>query len=164
MFNKTGVATLEMIKEILPSEERRKKGPYAVFECFQEIPCNPCYTSCKVGAVQEFKDINNIPQVDADKCTGCGICVSNCPGLAIFVIDETYSDEEAAIKIPYELLPLPEKDQVVDALDREGKIIGKARVIKVQNSKALNKTNAVTIAVPKDQAMLVRHIGWGENS
>jgi len=164
MFNKTGVASLEMIKETLPSEERRKKGPYAVFECFQEIPCNPCYTSCKVGAVAEFKDINDIPQVDADKCTGCGICVSNCPGLAIFVIDETYSDEEAAIKIPYELLPLPEVDQVVDALDREGKIIGKARVLKVQNSKALNKTNAVTIAVPKDQSLLVRHIGLGGNS
>lgn len=163
MFDKTGVASREMIKEILPSDERRGKGPFAVFECFQEIPCNPCYTSCKVGAVVEFEDINNIPQVDFDKCTGCGVCVSNCPGLAIFVIDETYSDEEATIKIPYELLPLPEVDQVVDALDREGKLIGKARVLKVQNSKALNKTNAITIAVPKDQAMLVRHIGLGGN-
>lgn len=163
MFDKTGVASLEMIKNILPSEERRKKGPYAVFECFQEIPCNPCYTSCKVGAVKEFQDINNIPQVDSNKCTGCGVCVSNCPGLAIFVIDETYSEEEATIKLPYELLPLPKVDQIVDALDREGKSIGKARIIKVQNAKALNKTNAITIAVPKDQAMLVRHIGLGGN-
>lgn len=163
MFDQTGVASLEMIKKILPSAERRKKGPYAVFECFQEIPCNPCYTSCKVGAVAEFQDINNLPQVNQEKCTGCGICVSNCPGLAIFVIDETYSNEEVTIKMPYELLPLPKQGQVVDALDREGNVVGKARVVKVQNSQALNKTNAVTIAVPKDQAMMVRHIGWGEN-
>lgn len=163
MFDRTGIASLEMIKKILPSAERRRKGPYAMFECFQEIPCNPCYTSCKVGAVAEFKDLNDLPQVDEEKCTGCGICVSNCPGLAIFVIDETYSNEEATIKMPYELFPLPKPGQVVDALDREGNLVGKAQVIKVQNSKALNKTNAVTIAVPKDQALLVRHIGWEEN-
>ncbi|WP_148137272.1 4Fe-4S binding protein [Candidatus Formimonas warabiya] len=163
MFDKTGVASPEMIKGILPSEERRKKGPYAVFECFQEIPCNPCYTSCKVGAVEEMKDINHLPKVNYEKCTGCGVCVSNCPGLAIFVIDETYSENEATIKIPYELVPLPQFGQIVDALDREGQVIGKGRVLKVQNSKALNKTNAVTIAVLKDQAMLVRHIGLGGN-
>lgn len=160
MFNKTGVATPEMIAGILPCEERRKKGPYAVFECFQEIPCNPCHTSCKAGAVTAFEDINNIPKVNYEKCTGCGVCVSNCPGLAIFIIDETYGDDEATIKLPYELTPLPEAGQTVDALDREGKVVGKARVIKVQNSPALNKTNAVTIAVPKAQAMVVRHIGW----
>ena len=27
------------VQGILPSEERRKKGPYALFECFQNIPC-----------------------------------------------------------------------------------------------------------------------------
>lgn len=163
MFDKTGVASPEMLKGIIPGEERRKKGSYAVFECFQEIPCNPCQTSCKVGAVAVFQDINNIPQVNFEKCTGCGICVSNCPGLAIFVIDETYSENEATIKIPYELVPLPKVGQAVDALDREGKVIGKAQVLKVQSSKALNKTNAITIVVPKDQAMLVRHIGLGGN-
>ncbi|SFG21595.1 4Fe-4S binding domain-containing protein [Desulfotomaculum arcticum] len=163
MFDKTGVATPEMLKEIVPSEERRKRGPYAVFECFQKIPCNPCQTSCKFGAVAVFQDINNTPQVDFEKCTGCGVCVSNCPGLAISIIDETYSENEATIKIPYELLPLPMVGQVVDALDREGQVIGKAQVIKVQSSKALNKTNAITIAVPKDQAMLVRNIGLGGN-
>lgn len=163
MFDKTGVATPEMLKRIVPGEERRNKGPYAVFECFQEIPCNPCQTSCKVGAVAAFEDINNIPRVYLEKCTGCGICASNCPGLAIFIIDETYSENEATIKIPYELVPLPKAGQIVDALDREGKVIGKAQVLKVQSSKALNKTNTVTIAVPKDQAMLVRHIGLGGN-
>lgn len=162
MFKKTGVATAEMIQAIMPSEERRKKGPYAIFECFQKIPCNPCHTSCRFGAVTAFEDINNTPEVDYEKCTGCGVCVSNCPGLAIFVIDETYSAEEATIRIPYELVPLPQAGQTVNALDREGKVVGKAKVIKVQNSPALNKTNAITIAVPKNLAMVVRHIGLEE--
>ena len=159
MFDKTGVATPEMVEKVLPSIERRQKGPYAVFECFQQIPCNPCSTACAFGAVAAFEDINHIPSVDHESCTGCGRCVSRCPGLAIFIVDETYSDMEATIKIPYELVPLPAEGQVVDAIDRAGEVVGKARVIKVQNSKALNKTNVITIAVPKEQAQIVRHIG-----
>ena len=59
MFEKIGVASEKMIKEILPSEERRQEGPYAIFECFEEIPCNPCFTGCKVGAVKPFNNINS---------------------------------------------------------------------------------------------------------
>ena len=158
MLSKTGVASLEMIEKILPGKERQEKGAFALFECFEEIPCNPCYTSCKVGAVEPLEDINDLPKVDYEKCSGCGICVSECPGLAIFIIDKTYSETEAAIKLPYELLPLPEVGQEVDAKDREGKVIGKARVVKVQSSKALNKTNVVTIAVPKEHALIARSI------
>ena len=46
----------ERVLKLLPSEERRKKGPYAIFECFQQIPCNPCYTACRFGAVKELTD------------------------------------------------------------------------------------------------------------
>ncbi len=161
MLEKTGVANLEMVKKNLPSDERRKKGPYVVIECFQRIPCNPCYTACKVGAVKEFEDINDLPEVDYEKCTGCGLCVSSCPGLACFVIDETYSEDEATIKLPYELLPLPEVGEVLDALDREGNVVGKAKVVKVLSNKKLDCTNVITIAVPKEQCMVVRNIKLG---
>ena len=43
------------VQGILPSEERRQKGPYALFECFQNIPCNPCYTACKFNAVRLWR-------------------------------------------------------------------------------------------------------------
>ncbi len=161
MLENTGIVPQEMVEKILPSEERRAKGPYAIFECFQEIPCNPCFTGCKVGAVQPFEDINHIPVINHEKCTGCGLCVSACPGLACFVIDETYSDKETTIKIPYEFLPLPEVGQEVDALDRKGEVIGKAKVVAVQSNKKLDHTNAITIAVPKDQALVVRNIRLG---
>lgn len=161
MFNRTGVASKDMIENKLPSMERRKKGPYAVFECFQEIPCNPCFTACKTGAVETLEDINEIPQIHQEKCSGCGLCVSACPGLACFVIDETYSDGEILLKLPYEFLPLPEVGSTVDALDREGNIVGKAKVIKVQNHEKLDHTNVITIAIPKKFLLDVRNIQVG---
>lgn len=162
MFNKTGVATKEMVEAILPSKERRGKGPYAIFECFQDIPCNPCSTVCKFNAVKDFDNINDQPVVIHENCTGCAMCVSICPGLAIFVIDETYSDDEVMIKMPYEFLPLPVVTSTVNALDRDGKVIGKAKVLKVQNNKSLDNTNVVTISVPKEIFLDVRNIGLEE--
>jgi len=156
MLEKTGIPTREDIESITPSEERRKKGPVAVIECFQKIPCNPCYTSCKFGAIKEFEDINDRPVVDFDKCTGCGVCVVNCPGLAIFIIDETYSDTEALVKIPYEFIPLPEEGSYVTALNREGKPVCRAKVVKVQNAKSQDRTPVVSLAVPKEFSMEVR--------
>ena len=164
MFDKTGVASAEMVESRLPDQERREKGPYAVFECFQEIPCNPCSTSCKFGAVRPFADINHVPTVEHDKCTGCSMCVSRCPGLAIFIINEVYNDKEATIGSPYELTPLPEPGQEVDALDREGNTVGKATVLKVQSGKTQNKTNVVTVIVPKEQVHVVRNIGMEEDA
>ena len=45
----------------MPPEERRKAGPYVVYECYQKIPCNPCEKSCPFKAVTIGEDINNIP-------------------------------------------------------------------------------------------------------
>lgn len=156
MLEKTGIPTEEMLKKALPSDERRRRGPYAMFECFQRIPCNPCYTACKVGAVKPFNDINDLPEVDLEKCTGCGQCISACPGLAIFVIDETYSPTEALVKIPYEYLPVPEVGSQVEALNRAGEVVGKAKVVRVQNPK--NKTMIVWLAIPKELSLEVRGI------
>jgi len=156
VFKKTGLINVEMVEKTLPSLERRSGRPYAIFECFQEIPCNPCFTSCKQGAVIPFEDINDLPKIDYEKCNGCAVCVSACPGLACFVIDENYSVTEATIKLPYEFLPFPVEGKNVIALDREGNEVGTARVIKVQNNKKFNHTNIITIAVPKDQVLIVR--------
>ena len=40
----TGYLEYEELSQIqkLPSDERYAKGPVAVIECVQEIPCNPC--------------------------------------------------------------------------------------------------------------------------
>lgn len=156
MIEKTGVATEQDLALVTPPAERRAKGPVAVIECFQNIPCNPCYTACKRGAIQEFADINDRPIIDIEKCNGCGVCISHCPGLSIVVIDESYSDTEALIKLPYEFVPLPQEGSFVTALDREGKPVCRAKVVKVLNTKAQDRTPVISLAVPKEMSMTVR--------
>lgn len=159
MIYKTGVPTEEDLQKVAPSAERLAKGPVAVIECFQRIPCNPCYTACKRGAIKEFRDINDLPEIDHDLCNGCGLCVSKCPGLAIFIIDETYSEKEALVKLPYEFVPLPKEGDTVKAMDREGRVVGEARVVKIQNGKYEDRTPVISVAVPKELSMVVRNIG-----
>ncbi len=156
MLEITGIATPENIAEVTPSADRRAKGPVAVIECFQRIPCNPCQTACKRGAIKEFADINDRPTIDHSLCNGCAMCVSNCPGLSIFIVDESYSDTEAVVKMPYEFLPLPEEGSFVTALDREGKPVCRAKVLKVQNTKVQDRTPIVSLVVPKEFSMTAR--------
>jgi ferredoxin len=156
MLERTGIPTDNDLEKVIPNKKRLAKGPVVIIECFQKIPCDPCAISCKLGAIKPFKDINDLPQVDFDKCTGCGICISSCPGLAIFVIDLNYSEKKSLIKLPYEMLPLPEKGEDVYALDRAGSILAKVKVIKVLKIK--NKTNIISLEVPKSLAMKVRSI------
>lgn len=151
-----GIPTKEELEKVIPSAEVLAKGPVVIVECFQNIPCDPCAASCPSGAIQPFEDINNLPAVDYKKCTGCGLCIASCPGLAIFVVDINYSDTEALLKIPYEMLPLPKNGQVVAGLDRSGRKVADVKVEKVQRIK--NKTNIITIIVPKDLAMVIRNI------
>lgn len=156
MLERTGIPTDDDLEKVIPNKKRLAKGPVVIIECFQRIPCDPCAISCKLGAIKPFKDINDLPIVDFDKCTGCGICISSCPGLAIFVIDMNYSDEKSLIKLPHEMLPLPEKGEDVYALDRAGSILGTVKVIKVIKIK--DKTNIISLEVPKGMAMKVRSI------
>ena len=144
------------VRAILPSEERRKKGPYALFECFQNIPCNPCYTACKFNAVKPLTTITDTPETYFDNCVGCGACILACPGLAAFVIDESYSETESLVKIPYEYIPLPEVGSEVDGVNRIGEVVCKVRVEKEKKKK--NKTSVVTLVVPKEYTHIVRGI------
>lgn len=152
MLEKTGVATPEEIEKVFPSEKRLKKGPVVIVECFREIPCNPCYTACNQNAIKEFIDINDLPNVDHDNCNGCGLCISKCPGLAIRVLDMTWSEGEAIVRIPYEFIPLPEVGDIVEGLDREGNTLTDVRVEKVQNAKMMDKTPVLWLAVKKEFA------------
>lgn len=156
MIEKTGVPTKELVDSITPSCERRAKGAVAVIECFQDIPCNPCYTACNKKAIKELIDINDRPELNEEICNGCGVCIHNCPGLAIVVVDESYSDTESLIKIPYEFLPLPSENTYVTGLNRSGNPVCRAKVIKVLAGKSVDKTAIVTLAVPKDLSMEVR--------
>lgn len=139
-----------------PSAERRAKGPVAVMECVQNIPCNPCETSCKQGAIAVGDEITDTPRLDGEACSGCAVCVSVCPGQAVFVVDESFSEDEATVALPYEFEPLPAKGEAVTALDRSGAELGPARIVRVTNTKRQDKTAVVTMAVPKAWSMTAR--------
>ena len=72
--------------------------------------------------------------------------MANCPGLAITIIDKSYSDkEEVVIDFPFEYLPLPQEHQVVDAVNRYGEVVCKGIIKKVKQVKAYAGTTVVSI-------------------
>ncbi|MFA5537479.1 MAG: 4Fe-4S binding protein [Bacillota bacterium] len=156
MLEKTGIPSKEQVQAAKPKTEHQ--GPVAIMECFQEIPCDPCYAACMRGAIVPFENINHRPRLLPEKCNGCGNCVFACPGLAIFIVDESYSETETLVKIPYEYLPLPIKGDEVIALNREGSPIGKAKVLKVQKSKVMDHTPIIWLTVPKELGMEIRNV------
>jgi Fe-S-cluster-containing hydrogenase component 2 len=157
-LSQTGYLSEEEIKNGpgIPSESRRKKGPVAVIECIQDIPCNPCEASCRAGAISVGEDITNLPSLDEEKCVGCQTCVPICPGQAIFIVDESLPDGRATVMMPYEFLPLPDKGEIVTALDRAGNELGDATVTAVRKTERMDETAVVTIEVPKEWSMRAR--------
>jgi ferredoxin len=141
-----------------PGINRLMKGPVAVIECVEEIPCNPCQTACPAGAITIGASISNLPVLDENKCTGCGLCISSCPGLAIFVIDIQYGHDEALISLPFEALPLPQVGEEVPALNREGKEICQAKIVRISDKPSNGHTVVITISVLRKYALLVRNI------
>jgi Fe-S-cluster-containing hydrogenase component 2 len=150
MIEKDGIPTKEQIISVFPSLERINKGPVAVIECYQEIPCNPCATSCRFEAIHIGENINKRPDVTSENCTGCLVCLTKCPGLAISIVDGSKSKDYIHYTIPYEMVPLPEVGEKVAGLDREGAFLARVKVIKVRNPKSYDRTPLITLEVPRD--------------
>jgi Fe-S-cluster-containing hydrogenase component 2 len=163
---RTGVLSeRELLKgRQVPDRRRLAQGPAVVIECVEEIPCNPCAGACPRGAITVAPSLVSLPRVDYAKCNGCALCVARCPGLAIFVVNYNYSATEATVTIPWEMLPRPDKDGQVTALDRAGKPVGRARVVRVLDAKVLDRCAVVTLAVPKRLWKMVRSFRIGRTA
>ncbi|MCK4512357.1 4Fe-4S binding protein [bacterium] len=152
-----GILRSEGLSQLSPPPARLKAGPVVIIECVESIPCNPCVQACPKDAIIIEGDINNTPTVDYDKCNGCGLCISACPGLAIFVVDAGRSDGIGVVVLPYEYTPLPEKGEIVSASDRAGETVCDALVVRVADAKAFDRTPLISIEVPVEHVMAVRH-------
>lgn len=161
LFN-SGVLTEARPGAIAPPQDlwENKKNGLVVVECPQRIPCNPCNTSCPTKAITPFADINDVPVIEYEKCTGCALCVAVCPGLACFVIDLTFSPDKALFKLPYELLPVPAKGDIVDCLGRTGEVLAKGTVEAVTEPKK-DRTVVVHVSAPKELVNEIRGIKVG---
>jgi sarcosine oxidase subunit alpha len=139
------------------STERKGTGPYVVIECPEKIPCDPCVDACPNRAISIPGSIIELPQIDHEKCTGCLICIPRCPGLAIFVVDETPEDH-SIVYIPYEFLPKPKKGDTAKGLDRDGRERCEVTIVKVIDAKKFDRCAIVGFSVPKELAQEIRAV------
>jgi len=156
MIEIDGIPTLGELKKSMPSEERMRKRAVAMHECYQDIPCDPCLHSCYLHCIT-MESLTSTPKIDQAKCTGCGLCVAACPGIAIFLLE--LKGERGYLTLAYEFAPLPEEGEIVDALDRRGKPVAEAKVEKVYSLPGVDKstrTTLVKISFPQEKIMEVR--------
>ena len=149
-YKSTGIIRKEDIE--IPDDDRLEEGPVVIVECVENIPCNPCVAACPKDAIS-MDEITDVPDIDFEDCIGCALCVTECPGLAIFVVDCSYSGDKCKVTVPYEYLPVPDKGDKVIALNRKGEELQEAEVTKVRES---GKTYAITMELDKEHAMDAR--------
>jgi len=145
MLNRNGVPSLEQILSRFP-EATLLTHPKAILECYEDIPCNPCETSCPFDAIIIGSNIKVQPKLVTEACTGCGICVTSCPGLAIIVAQ--IKGQEAIFKIPYEFIPYPNVNEIWHGVNRKGEVICDAKIQHVSLNKKQDHTMLVTVSVP----------------
>jgi Fe-S-cluster-containing hydrogenase component 2 len=150
----------ELSSKLFPEGERLRRAPFPLIECVENIPCNPCETSCPRGAIKIGENITDVPQIDFDKCNGCSICLLKCPGLAIFIADMR-EEGKAKLSIPYEFWPLPEVGSKCKCVDRAGKYVCEGEIVAVREMKK-EKTHIVTAQFPEKFINEVRHFIIGE--
>lgn len=100
--------------------------------CIEPIPCNPCETSCPAGAITVGSDITDLPVLDPALCTGCGICLAVCPGLAIRLLEEGGEPEQLTVAFPWEYPDLPEAGEGVVLVDMNGRPLGNGTVTRIR--------------------------------
>ncbi|MBN2281461.1 MAG: FAD-dependent oxidoreductase [Candidatus Marinimicrobia bacterium] len=118
-----------------------------IINCSQEIPCNPCTSVCPVQAIQLKENLGSIMDIPiyTEGCTGCGLCVAICPGLAI-VLARQADENFAEVVIPYEFIPAFDIGDKIPLADATGNHIGDGVVLKIRTMKKF-KTHLITVKV-----------------
>ncbi len=124
-------------KPYMPSTERMKK-PFVMIDCLYGFACNPCAFACPHGAITKTSS-STVPQIDYDKCIGCMICVTMCPGLAIF----GYNVEKQQLFLPVEYEVAEEAEVFI--VNNNGEKLGEGVVEKIMVKP--NKTNLARVKV-----------------
>ena len=129
-------------------EANKKIGFKARINCIQPIPCNPCETACPFGAISIGEDITNLPELELEKCKGCGLCVAACPGIAINMVKITGAAFDS-VTIPFEYYPTPRVGAEVKLVNTDGQIIGNGIVEKVYQPDKKDPTQLLQLQVAK---------------
>ena len=130
-----------------------KQNLSPVFQCFQEIPCNPCTTVCPKGCISlvgKFGNIMDTPSYTLDECTGCGLCVAICPGLAVSLA-KRIDEASAEVVLPHEYLIGFSPGDMINVTDIDGNILEKAEVKHIRLNKKY-RTHLVTVKMSLNNA------------
>ena len=135
--------------EVHPYEvPKSREGVYPVIHCNQEIPCNPCMTSCPLDLISTGgHPIMGVPEYDGG-CSGCRRCVAICPGLAITLVDWRGRGERPLVTVPFELgeWRLEGVTELV-VTDIHGKPLGKGSVRDLKPAPGFSKTLMLSLEV-----------------
>ncbi|MBF0363688.1 MAG: FAD-dependent oxidoreductase [Oligoflexia bacterium] len=128
-----------------------------LINCTQDIPCNPCESSCHFGAITIGKKINQQPDVNYQICKGCGLCVPACPGRAIRILQYNYQDKNnqdnlSALTIPFEFWPYPKVGDEILLHNISGEVVTKGKVLKVNIPKKKTECGTLTVSLDKQYA------------
>ncbi len=134
-----------------PSEITNKQDlsglVYPRIFCYQQIPCNPCVTSCLKNCIQiEGDPIYDIPLYKGG-CIGCMQCVVTCPALAITLVDKRKKlNDKVNVTFPFEFLDdfLPQK--IYKLSNFEGNVIGEGEFISIKHFYK-DKRSLITLSV-----------------
>ncbi len=133
-----------------------REGVFPVLHCMQEIPCNPCMTSCPKNLIgTSGHPILGIPEY-SEGCIGCEKCVSVCPGLAITLVDFRKDPARPTVSIPFELDSTGLKAGMgLELTDREGGSLGKGVLLATREVPGGRRTVLLRIAVAAEIASRV---------
>ncbi|KAJ3443836.1 anaerobic glycerol-3-phosphate dehydrogenase subunit b [Anaeramoeba flamelloides] len=129
------------------------EGFFPVFHCFQDIPCDACTAACNHGNIETGEEgITEIPQFlgEVDDCDGCLKCVSECPGLAVTLVDYNDDSDNPIVTFPYEIWQSDVKvGSKVEVMDDFGATIGRFPVERIITR---GETLLVSVRMPSKYA------------
>jgi len=107
-----------------------------IIRCDEEIPCNPCTSVCPVNAIQLEEKLGTIMDIPRylGTCTGCGLCVLICPGLAI-TLARKLDDSSAEVILPHEFLTDFNVGDRIPVTDQTGQYLEDTEVLKIRFNK-----------------------------
>jgi NADPH-dependent 2,4-dienoyl-CoA reductase/sulfur reductase-like enzyme/Fe-S-cluster-containing hydrogenase component 2 len=136
---------------VIPEKEWRP-----VFFCSEEIPCNPCVSVCPVQSIKLKSlrgTIMDLPYFDGTRCTGCGSCLTICPGLAITLV-RRIDDAHAELILPWEFPATFEIGTSMELVDQGGSLMCLA-ALKAKRFHLPSKTWLLTFRVELAKASTI---------
>jgi sarcosine oxidase, subunit alpha len=143
-------------KTIISSGDESIGQVMPIIHCSQEIPCNPCAMICPSGLIHiDQDDIRKLPvfRPEAKNCTGCELCLTFCPGLAITLVDYRRDAQYPFVSIPFEFdLEWIKDKHTLPAMDTEGTLLGEFELTRIKKITNRDRTLIVQLRAPREIA------------